>query len=190
MDSGEIRSGTEARPEGSAYTELEKYITHSHETCRLIIKIGLISFCAFPIVLYILLAITSGNKVVALLIWIVAMFILALVLILVGYFDKRMQDTLENLRGEEYSLGRLRLVNTDYLDRQAERQEEKLEEFEEIVKDARDSLGEKMREKSSRARNGKTAADETPDSGYSVDDILSDYYIEEEMEQQEDDQKK
>lgn len=176
MADTEAAAGRRPPEASAAYSELVSYAGRSHEICRQIIEIGMITFFALPAVMFILLAFTDGDKVVALLIWIVAMFVLALVLILVGYFDKRLQSALENVRGEEYSLGKLSIVDTDYIARKAGRQEERLEEFAEHVKDARESLDGKLRGKIPHAR---AEQDGVPEESYDVDEIISEVHAEE-----------
>ena len=86
-----------------AYSELTLYAEHTHQICRWILRIVMIMFFFIPIVLITFCVLSGGDKVVTLIIWIVLMFVMALVIILIGYFDHRLNLLLASVKGDRYA---------------------------------------------------------------------------------------
>ena len=102
MDNAYSENRTE-QSGGKAYRELLTYSERTHEVCRWVIKIIMILFFALPVILLIMRSMTGSDKVVTLIIWIVMMFVLAAVMIFVGYFDHGLQKLLDSASNEESS---------------------------------------------------------------------------------------
>ena len=85
-----------------AYGELTLYAEHTHQICRWILRISMIMFFVIPIFLITFCVLSGGDKVVTLIIWIVLMFVMALVVILLGYFDHRLNLLLSTVNGDEH----------------------------------------------------------------------------------------
>ena len=109
-----------------AYSELLSYTGRTHKVCRDILNIGKISFLALPVIMLVMMELTGANRIVVLIIWIILMFILALVLILVGYFDNRLIKTLQQVGNEEGTIRKLSFVDEEMVEAISNKIEEKL----------------------------------------------------------------
>ena len=109
-----------------AYSELLSYTGRTHKVCRDILNIGKISFLALPVIMLVMMELTGANRIVVLIIWIILMFILALVLILVGYFDNRLIKTLQQAGNEEGTIRKLSFVDEEMVEAISNKIEEKL----------------------------------------------------------------
>lgn len=95
------RDKTENRVYGDdTVAALARYAESSHQICRTVIRAGLYFFFMLPVLLMLMMKLAGTDKVVILLIWIIGMFALAVIIIIVGYFDKRLKDTLDRVYGE------------------------------------------------------------------------------------------
>ena len=79
---------------------LAHYAESSHQICRTVIRAGLWVFFMLPVFLFAMMKLAGMDKVVILLLWIIGMFALAVIIIIVGYFDKRLKNTLDKVYGE------------------------------------------------------------------------------------------
>ena len=79
---------------------LAHYAESSHQICRTVIRAGLWVFFMLPVLLLVMMKLAGTDKVVILLIWIIGMFALTVIIIIVGYFDRRLQNTLDKVYGE------------------------------------------------------------------------------------------
>lgn len=79
---------------------LTHYAESSHQICRTVIRAGLWVFFMLPVLLLVMMKLAGTDKVVILLIWIIGMFALTVIIIIVGYFDRRLQNTLDKVYGE------------------------------------------------------------------------------------------
>ena len=79
---------------------LAHYAESSHQICRTVIRAGLWVFFMLPVLLLVMMKLAGTDKVVILLTWIIGMFALTVIIIIVGYFDRRLQNTLDKVYGE------------------------------------------------------------------------------------------
>ena len=83
--------------EEQAFREFKDYTEHAHELCRYLIHLALMVFFTLPLIMLVFWRMTDTDKVVILLVWILFMFALAIFLIFVDFFDKRLQYRTEHL---------------------------------------------------------------------------------------------
>ncbi len=83
--------------EQKAFEDFKEYALRAHELCRYLLQLAMVVFYALPFVLLIFRTMTGTDKVVILLIWILFMFGLAIFLIFVSFFDKRLKQRSEEL---------------------------------------------------------------------------------------------
>lgn len=95
------------------YTQLLTYVEQIHQRNKRRIRCGLISLIALPVLLIVLLLMTGSSKVVFLIIWIIAMFIVAAYLISVEYLDDRIQKKLVEVSESEQEFDDLLDLNPD-----------------------------------------------------------------------------
>ena len=79
---------------------LAHYAESSHQICRTVIRAGMWVFFMLPVLLLVMMKLAGTDKVVILLTWIIGMFALTVIIIIVGYFDRRLQNTLDKVYGE------------------------------------------------------------------------------------------
>lgn len=83
------------------YSELFERAESLHESNKRRIRRGLIGLIVLPVVLILIRRLTDSDKIVFLIIWIIAMFILCAYLITVEYFDSAIQGTIEDVTDQE-----------------------------------------------------------------------------------------
>lgn len=93
---------TENNEEDSHVDALIEYSEHIEKICNRVINIGKIVFIGFPVMLILIQNLADLDKTSVLLTWIIGMFVLALVLILVGYFDHSLRERLKNVYGDDF----------------------------------------------------------------------------------------
>lgn len=95
------------------YTQLLTYVEQLHQSNKRRIRRGLISLIALPVLLIVLLLMTDSSRVVFLIIWIIAMFLVAAYLISIEYLDDHIQKKLVELSESEQEFDDLLDLNPE-----------------------------------------------------------------------------
>lgn len=89
------------------YEELFERTEDLHESNKRRIKRGLFGFIVLPVVLLIIRVVTDSDKILFLIIWVIAMFILCAYLMTVEYLDDAIQKTLKDVTDQEAEFDKL-----------------------------------------------------------------------------------
>ena len=86
------------------YSELLEFIINLHEKNKKRIKYGKVFLGLLPIILILVRALTDGDKIVFLIIWIIIMFLTAAYLIGIEYLDDTIKEKLMGITDQEVEL--------------------------------------------------------------------------------------
>ena len=104
MAEGERENLTETNSAGTrdhaAYAELVSYVHRVHEKCRRLLRVGIIVFFALPVFLAVMRYLAEMDKEITLIIWIICMFVLAVFLIFISYFDRHLAKVMEDINAQ------------------------------------------------------------------------------------------
>lgn len=89
------------------YTELLEFVINLHEDNKKRIRHGLFFLLIVPAILIIVRALTDGDKVVFLIIWIITMFLGAIYLISIEYLDESIKKKLKEIGIDEVEMDNL-----------------------------------------------------------------------------------
>lgn len=91
--------------------KISEYYTSEHQKSQQKIKYGIICIIAIPLIFLILMFTMKSSKLVYLILWIVALFIISAYLISVEYKDYTMQKQLKAFIGEDVNQPLIELTN-------------------------------------------------------------------------------
>lgn len=128
------------------YEKFLDYETSLHEENQKRIRVGIKVNIFLPLVFLIISFITSGSKLVFLVLWILSLFGIAFYLIYVEYNDFKLQEKLKEFGIEtEKSEKEAALIGQEIINR-AEVVEERIDEIDEILDENRQKIAERIEE--------------------------------------------
>ena len=128
------------------YKKFLDYETTSHEKNQKRIRVGIKVNIFLPLVFLIISFITSGSKLVFLVLWILSLFGIAFYLIYVEYNDFKLKEKLKEFGIEtEKSEKEAALIGQEIINR-AEVVEERIDEIDEILDENRQKIAERIEE--------------------------------------------
>lgn len=128
------------------YKKFLDYETTSHEKNQKRIRVGIKVNIFLPLVFLIISFITSGSKLVFLVLWILSLFGIAFYLIYVEYNDFKLKEKLKEFGIEtEKSEKEAVLIGQEIINR-AEVVEERIDEIDEILDENRQKIAERIEE--------------------------------------------
>lgn len=128
------------------YKKFLNYETTSHEKNQKRIRVGIKVNIFLPLVFLIISFITSGSKLVFLVLWILSLFGIAFYLIYVEYNDFKLKEKLKEFGIEtEKSEKEAALIGQEIINR-AEVVEERIDEIDEILDENRHKIAERIEE--------------------------------------------